>query len=106
MLLSQAEITVSTAIHEFFGISILEAIVHQTFPILPHRLSYPELIPAPFQKATLYQSQQELITKLIWAIKHRHESRATAQMLSQEVKKYEWKQCIQLYDTLFASLLN
>jgi hypothetical protein len=36
---------ISTADHEFFGISVLEAMAAGAFPILPARLSYPELIP-------------------------------------------------------------
>ena len=41
--LSQADIVVSTADHEFFGVSIVEAVSAGAFPLLPERLSYPEL---------------------------------------------------------------
>lgn len=43
-LLGQADIVVSTAIHEFYGIAILEAIQAGAYPLLPNRLSYPELL--------------------------------------------------------------
>ncbi|QDT30778.1 tRNA-queuosine alpha-mannosyltransferase domain-containing protein [Thalassoglobus polymorphus] len=43
-LLAQADVVVSTAIHEFFGIAILEAMNAGCVPILPQRLSYPELV--------------------------------------------------------------
>ncbi|MHC4131478.1 MAG: tRNA-queuosine alpha-mannosyltransferase domain-containing protein [Planctomycetota bacterium] len=42
--LQQADVIVSTANHEFFGITILEAISAGCFPMLPNRLSYPELL--------------------------------------------------------------
>jgi len=42
-LLTQADVVVSTADHEFFGISILEAAAHGAFPLLPRRLAYPEV---------------------------------------------------------------
>ncbi len=42
-ILSQADIIVSTAHHEFFGISVIEAAASGAVPLLPRRLSYPEL---------------------------------------------------------------
>ena len=42
-VLSEADIVVSTAQHEFYGIGILEAVAAGAFPLLPRRLSYPEL---------------------------------------------------------------
>ncbi len=42
--LGEADIIVSTAHHEFFGISVVEAIAAGAYPVLPKRLSYPEII--------------------------------------------------------------
>ncbi len=42
--LAEADVIVSTANHEFFGISVVEAIAAGAFPLLPRRLSYPELL--------------------------------------------------------------
>ncbi|NJN81773.1 MAG: glycosyltransferase, partial [Caldilineaceae bacterium] len=61
-LLRQADLVISTADHEFFGISVLEAIVAGAFPLLPNRLSYPELIPAALHAACLYDSDEKLYT--------------------------------------------
>lgn len=49
-LLSQGDIVVSTAQHEFFGIAVIEAVRAGCVPVLPDRLSYPEL----FDKQFLY----------------------------------------------------
>ena len=43
-ILSEADIIVSTAIHEFFGISVVEAIATGAYPLLPKRLAYPEVL--------------------------------------------------------------
>lgn len=42
--LLDADMVVSTADHEFFGIGIVEAIAAGSWPILPNRLSYPEIM--------------------------------------------------------------
>lgn len=42
--LDEADIFVSSADHEFFGISVVEAMSHGCIPLLPQRLSYPELL--------------------------------------------------------------
>jgi glycosyltransferase involved in cell wall biosynthesis len=47
-LLRKGDIVVSTAVHEFFGISVLEAVRAGCRPLLPRRLSYPELFPEEF----------------------------------------------------------
>ena len=42
--LAEADVFVSTANHEFFGISTVEAIAAGAYPLLPQRLSYPGIL--------------------------------------------------------------
>lgn len=42
--LEQSDVFVSTADHEFFGLSVVEAMLAGARPLLPRRLSYPELV--------------------------------------------------------------
>ena len=53
-LLSWADVFVSTANHEFFGLSAVEAALSGAKPILPERLAYPEIF-----KSELPQRKQE-----------------------------------------------
>jgi len=63
-LLWSADLVLSTAIHEFFGVSVVEAIYCGAMPVLPRRLSYPELIPPELHAACLYDGFDALLERL------------------------------------------
>lgn len=101
-LLQQADVVVSTAIHEFFGISVLEAIASGCYPLLPHRLSYPELIPAHLHDAHLYKDFADLVAKLRGAVLHPAAIRsADRRFLTAE---YDWSRLAPRYDALLTRL--
>lgn len=105
-LLWSANITLSTAHHEFFGISILEAIACHTFPILPHRLSYPELIPEQFHHHCLYQNQDGLLQRLRQALTNPTKTKQLAQKLAPAGQKFIWPTLAPTYDTRLQQLLT
>ncbi|GJQ79419.1 hypothetical protein Trydic_g16278 [Trypoxylus dichotomus] len=60
-VLGSSHIAVSTADHEFFGLSMLEATYCGSFPLVPNKLVYPEIYP----KECLYDTEEQLYTKLL-----------------------------------------
>ena len=102
-LLWESDIVISTADHEFFGISILEAISAECFPILPKRLSYPELIPEPRHNQCLYESAEELDALLKRALTQDVYRKRLAAELANHVERYSWQNVIADYDQHFGA---
>ncbi len=63
-LLGSCDLAVSTAQHEFFGISTVEAMGAGVTPLLPDRLSYPEVIGVEPGDPVLYKDTDELLARL------------------------------------------
>ncbi len=101
-LLWQADLVISTAIHEFFGISVLEAIYCGAYPLLPHRLSYPELLPTEHHARHLYQDFDELLSKLRWALQHPTQVRSTH--VAEIADRFRWEKLAPVYDALMTSI--
>jgi glycosyltransferase involved in cell wall biosynthesis len=103
-LLARSDVVVSTAHHEFFGVAVVEAIAAGAFPILPRRLSYPELVPADFHARSLYDDDDQLVAQLRWALANRPAARAIAAELVPVMRKYGWGRVATAYDDRFDRL--
>lgn len=93
--LAQADVIVSTAEHEFFGISVLEAVAAGCCPILPNRLAYPDIFP----KEYLYDDDSELVNKLIWCSENINWIRSHD--FSKLAEPYFWPNWQEQYEFLF-----
>ncbi len=98
-----ADIIPVTNIQEFFGISVMEAMFCNTYPLLPNRLTYPELLPKNLHEAHLYHSENELVEKLKWCISNIDEVRKKE--FSGIAVQFDWNKLAPKYDELFSSFL-
>lgn len=97
-LLSISDILPVTSIQDFFGISILEAIYHGAYPLLPRRLVYPEHIDDPryfYEKGELYEKLRALLQNGI----------PDRSGLNSKIEKYSWRNMILVYDEFFSAVL-
>jgi glycosyltransferase involved in cell wall biosynthesis len=95
-LLQRADIVISTAIHEFFGIATVEAIYAGCMPLLPARLAYPELVPFAWQNIALYRTFGEALHRLTqWC----REGVPNTGELQEYVKQFGWDVVAGQYDS-------
>jgi len=92
----KADILPVTSNQEFFGASVMEAMYCDTWPILPNRLTYPEILPPDQHESHLYSSQQDLFEKLIWAIDNHNTVKQTH--FNSIAKPFDWETMAPVYD--------
>lgn len=103
-LLRHTDLLISTTDHEFFGISVLEGIAAGAFPLLPNRLSYPELIPDSLHPDCLYQNDDELFARASDLLLN---PRPASPLLRQHVvRRYGWQHVAAEYDLVLEELAN
>lgn len=88
-----------TSFHDFFGASVCEAAYCDCIPLLPNRLSYPELF---FDYPELfYENEKDLQNKLKDLLLNRPSVSAAV-----SVKPYDWSVLIEYYDTVFEHIIE
>lgn len=102
-LLWQADLVVSTAWQEFFGVSVCEAIYCGCIPVLPDRLNYPHLLTDELKDACLYQRD-----KLTAQLRYHLDLRAPIDTVPLQAKlsDYDWRKIASRYDDAFEHLLS
>ena len=102
--LAEGDLAMSTARHEFFGLSTLESLRLGLLPVLPADLAYPELLPrSARQFPFLYRERSSGADALEEGIELVRGGKAHP--LREEIvsftQKFHWSEVIQQYDELF-----
>jgi len=98
-LLHKSDILPVTTNQEFFGISVIEAIYCNVFPLLPRRLTYPELFNDKINHKNFYDNNSELFEKLKTALINKEKI-----SLKSISKRYDWNTISNNYDKIFEEL--
>lgn len=103
-LLGRADVGVSTAVQESFGISVLEACAAGCMPLLPERLSYPELIPDRLRDECIYADADDLVARLAALAHDPEKARARRDEWQAVAERFAWPRQAALMDSLLEGL--
>ena len=87
-----------TSNQEFFGASVMEAVYCDTIPILPNRLTYPELFHVKLNPHLFYETDGELVS-ILESIIQSH-GNGNTNKLSKIASQFDWEIIAQKYDSL------
>ena len=102
-LLGRADLVVSAAHHEYFGISVVEATAAGAVPVLPDRLSYPEVVPADWHATALYPDGG-LTSRLREVLGDLPGWRVRCAGLAAAMRRFDWPAVVGDYDDRLAGL--
>jgi glycosyltransferase involved in cell wall biosynthesis len=102
-LLWEADVVVSTANQDFFGISVAEAIYCGCWPVLARRLNYPALVPAAWHGETLFDAQAGLRGRLRARLT---DPRPAPSELRAHVAAFDWRVMGPEYDRVLAAVAS
>jgi glycosyltransferase involved in cell wall biosynthesis len=91
-------VAVSTAIQENFGIAMVEAMRHGCLPLMPQRLSYPEILPKEFHGVFMYRDDDDLVVKLADMLRHPLRYSVHRPVLAEMMTRHAWSSVIDGYD--------
>tara|TARA_B100000029_G_scaffold514624_1_gene618176 strand:+ start:44 stop:1150 length:1107 start_codon:yes stop_codon:yes gene_type:complete len=104
--LNKSDILPVTSIQDFFGVSITEAIYAGLLPVLPNRLSYPELINIKNNKSIFYNTDKEFIDLLMYNIIHYKDLRKYTNKYKDLIYRFDWSNIKNVYDDKFEEISN
>ena len=107
-ILHSADLFLSSANHEFFGLSAVEAIACGCIPMLPDRLAYPELFNVtefPERRCFLFDSVEDAVQKIVQFSKMGFDDSICVQLFNDIRERFNWSHCASLMDLEIKSLV-
>ena len=101
--LCKADILPITSNQDFFGASIMEAVYCRTIPLLPNRLTYPELFDKQKNSELFYINSNDLINKIEKLLTK--ETAIENDSLHNIAKKFDWNDMAKYYDEKLEQLI-
>ena len=103
---NKSDILPVTSIQDFFGVSIIEGISMNLFPILPNRLSYPELIDINQNKEIFYNTEKQFLDLLIKHLVNYKDLRKYTNKYKDLIYRFDWSNMKNVYDEKFEEILS
>jgi len=101
-LLSCSDVVLSTAIHEFQGVAVMEAVAAGCLPLVPNRLSYRELIGEQYRYESIVNSPEKeavaAVDTLLKVIDKGNDK------LREQFEQYSWSSLTGLYQKVINQL--
>ncbi len=97
-----ADIAPVTSRQDFFGISALEAVACNCYPLWPSRLAFPEHLPEAERSTHLYDDEKALLEKLCRAIEG--VDRLRRRSFTHFARPYDWRTLTERYDRLLSTI--
>ena len=104
-LLNSSDILPVSRGHDFFGISVLEAVLHGVHPVLPDDSVYEEHFDLDLHPGLYYNYQEQYLMMVEHLIRH-YPFNAPKTELANAVKNYNWQNNILQYEKLFNRLMD
>jgi glycosyltransferase involved in cell wall biosynthesis len=97
-LLASSDLVISTALHDFQGLAVLEGVASGCRPVVPDRLAYPEFFPEEFRYASSEDDEEKEIGSLSGHLEQLcADPEATRQTALPDIGHLSWEELARKY---------